>query len=106
MYAGSNAAGTVKIAKKATTLTAKKATLKVKKAKKISVVLKADGKAVANKKVSITVNGKTFSAKTNSKGKATIKVKVAKKGKFTAKVKFAGDDSYVKSTAKVKLTVK
>ena len=93
-------------AKKATTLTAKKATLKVKKAKKIKVTLKSSGKAVAGKQITIKVNKKTFKAKTNKKGVATIKVKITKKGKFTATVKFAGDSAYKAATKKVKYTVK
>jgi parallel beta-helix repeat protein len=93
-------------AKKATTLTAKKATLKVKKAKKIKVTLKSEGKAVSGKQVTIKVNKKTFKGKTNAKGVATIKVKVTKKGKYTATVNFAGDNTYNAATKKVKLTVK
>ena len=93
------------VAKK-TTLTAKKVTFKVKKAKKVSITLKANGKAVAGKKITIKVNKKTFSAKTNAKGIAKIKVKITKKGKFTAVVKFAGDKAYKSVTKKVKYTVK
>ena len=100
--------GTAKITvnKKSTALTAKKATLKVKKAKKIKVTLKSEGKALAKKQVTIKVNKKTFKAKTNANGVATIKVKVTKKGKFTATVNFAGDSAYKGVTKKVKFTVK
>ncbi|MBP5784443.1 MAG: Ig-like domain repeat protein, partial [Methanobrevibacter sp.] len=85
----------------------KKATLKVKKAKKVKFTLKdASGKAIKGKKITIKVNGKTFSAKTNAKGVATISVKVAKKGTFTATAKFAGDNTYKAITKKVKFTVK
>lgn len=84
-----------------------KATLKVKKAKKVTFTLKdANGKALSGKKITITVNKKTFSAKTNSKGVATISVKVAKKGKFTATAKFAGDSAYKAITKKATFTVK
>ena len=96
----------ITVVKKATTLTAKKATLKVKKAKKIKVTLKSEGKALAKKQVTIKVNGKTFKAKTNAKGVATIKVKVTKKGTFKATVKFAGDGAYKAVTKKVKIKVK
>ena len=99
------AAPATQIAKK-TTLTAKKVTLKAKKAKKIKVTLKAEGKAVAGKTVTIKVAKKTFKAKTNAKGIATIKVKVAKKGSYKATVKFAGDKAYKAATKKVKFTVK
>lgn len=94
------------VVKKATTLTAKKATLKVKKAKKIKVTLKSQGKAVSGKTVTIKVNKKTFKAKTNSKGVATIKVKVTKKGKFNAVIKFAGDSAYKAASKTVRFTVK
>ena len=93
------------VAKK-TTLTAKKATLKAKKAKKIKVTLKAGGKAVAGKTITIKVAKKTFKAKTNAKGVATIKVKIAKKGSYKATVKFAGDKAYKAATKTVKFTVK
>ena len=98
---------TIKVSKSATTLTtAKKATLKVNKAKKIKVTLKSGSKLLANKKVTIKVNGKTFAAKTNAKGVAIISVKVAKKGTFTALVKFAGDSAYTAKSVKAKYTVK
>ena len=81
--------------------------MKVKKAKKVKFTLKdASGKAIKGKKITIKVNGKTFSAKTNSKGVASIKVKVTKKGKFTATAKFAGDNTYKGITKKAKFTVK
>jgi plastocyanin len=97
----------IKVNVQATKATFKKATLKVKKAKSVKFTLKdSKGKAIKGKKITIKVNGKTFSAKTNSKGVATIKVKVAKKGKFTAVAKFAGDSTYKSITKKAKFTVK
>ena len=84
-----------------------KATLNVKKVKNVRFILKdSKGKAISGKKITVKVNGKTFSAKTNSKGVATIKVKVAKKGKFTATAKFAGDNTYKAISKKAKFTVK
>ena len=94
------------VVKKATKITAKKATLKVKKVKKIKVTLKSGSKALSGKTITIKVNKKTSKAKTNKKGVATIKVKITKKGKFTATVKFAGDNTYKAVTKKVKYTVK
>ena len=94
------------VSKKATKLTAPKATLKVKKAKKIAIKLKYNGKAVSNKKITIKVKGKTFSAKTNSKGVAYVKVKVAKKGTFKYTAKFAGDGAYKAASKKGTVVVK
>ena len=97
----------VTVKKQAVKATFKKATLKVKKVKKVTFTLKdASGKAIKGKKITVKVNGKTFSAKTNAKGVASIKVKVAKKGKFTATAKFAGDSAYKAITKKAKFTVK
>jgi parallel beta-helix repeat protein len=97
----------VTVKKQAVKATFKKATLKVKKVKKVTFTLKdASGKAIKGKKITVKVNGKTFSAKTNAKGVASIKVKVAKKGKFTAVAKFAGDATYKAITKKAKFTVK
>ena len=52
-------------------------------------------------------NGKTYTAKTNSKGVATFKLtKLTKKGKYNAVITFAGDKYYKKATKKAKVTVK
>ena len=97
----------IKVNVQATKATFKKATLKVKKAKSVKFTLKdSKGKAIKGKKITIKVNGKTFSAKTNAKGVATIKVKVTKKGKFLATAKFAGDNTYKAITKKAYFTVK
>ena len=83
------------------------ATLKVKVAKKVAFKLyDASGKALSGKKITITVNKKTFTAKTNSKGVAYINVKVTAKGKFKAVAKFAGDSAYKAITKNAYFTVK
>ena len=60
-----------------------------------------------NTKVKITVNKKTYTAKTNKKGVATFKLtKLTKQGKYTAVVKFAGNKYYNAKTVKPKIIVK
>jgi hypothetical protein len=84
------------------------------KTKKYTVRLKTilgascDGKTyfAAGKKVTMKINGKTYTAKTNAKGQATFNLKITKKGKFTAKVSFAGDVTYEAASKSVKLTIK
>lgn len=77
------------------------------KTKSLTATFKtANGKAVSGKKISFTVNGKTYSAKTNSKGTATVNVSLNKKGTYSFTVKFAGDDTFATSSAKAKLTLK
>ena len=96
--------------KKATPkLTAKAKAFKLKnKTKKYKVTLKDNkGNALKNKKVTLKVDGKTYTAKTNSKGVATFKLsKLTKKGTFTAVVTYKGNKYYKKVTKKPKVTVK
>ena len=100
------------------TMTVKKATPKLTanaksfkksvKTKKYTVTLKTNSnKVMKNTKVTLKVNGKTYSAKTNSKGQATFKItKLTKKGKYTAVVKYAGSKYYNAKTVNPKITVK
>ena len=78
------------------------------KTKKYSITLKTNKNKVMNGiKVTLKVNKKTYSAKTNKKGVATFKItKLAKKGKYAATVKFKGNKYYTAKTAKPKITVK
>ena len=56
--------------------------------------------------VYLKVKGKTYKAKTNSKGKATFKItKLYKKGKFTAKITFKTNKYYMGVSKKVRLTI-
>ena len=64
------------------------------------------GKALAGKKITFKVNKKTYTAKTNSKGIATVKIVIKKKGKYTASAKFAGDSAYKAISKKARITVK
>ena len=58
-------------------------------------------------KVTIKVKGKTYKAKTNSKGKATFKItKLTKKGTYKAVIKYKGSSYYKNVTKKVKIRVK
>lgn len=96
--------------KKATPkLTAKAKTFKSSvKIKKYTVALKTNqNKVMKNTKVTLKINGKTYSTKTNTKGQATFKItKLTKKGTFTATVKYAGNKYYYAKTLKPKITVK
>lgn len=100
--------GTVKVVVKKPTpkITASSKTYKVKSTKKYTITLKANNKVLKNKKVYIKVGGKTYSAKTNSKGKATFNLaKLNKRGTFTAKIQFK--HSYYKTVNKyVKIYVR
>ena len=98
------------VVKKATPkLTANAKTFKKSvKIKKYTVTLKTNtNKVMKNTKLTLKVNGKTYSATTNAKGQATFKItKLTKKGKFTAVVNFAANKYYTAKTVKPKIIVK
>ena len=101
--------------KKKTTIDAPAKSYKASaKTKSYTVTLKTDkgssidGKTymASGKKVTMTINGKTYTAKTNSKGQATFKLSITKKGTFSATVKFDGDKTYAASSKSAKITIK
>lgn len=99
----------INVVKASVKLTAKKASFKVKtKTKKYFVTLKNNkNKAMKNIKVTLKVKGKTYTAKTNSKGSAIFKItKLTKKGTFSAVVKFAANKYYNGASKAIKLTVR
>ncbi|WP_405309933.1 hypothetical protein [Methanobrevibacter sp.] len=103
---------------KSVKVTVKKATLKLTakaktfkksvKTKKYTVTLKTNSnKVMKNTKLTLKVNGKTYSATTNAKGQATFKItKLTKKGKFTGTIAYKGNAYYNKLSKKVKITIK
>ena len=104
-YTASSKSIKVKVTKTKTKLTVPKKTYKkAAKVKKLTATLKDQtGKVIKSKKVTFTVNGKKYTAKTNKKGVATVKVKLSRKKTYKVTVKFAGDKTYyaVKKTGKV-----
>jgi parallel beta-helix repeat protein len=102
------------LTKKTTSITASNKAFKANaKTKSVSVTLKTsknqfDGKTYlkAGKKITLKVNGKTYSAKTNANGVAKFSLKLTKKGKYTAKISFAGDNTYAASSKSIKITIK
>ena len=72
----------------------------------ISVTLKDEyGNAIANAKIKITVNGKTYTAKTNDKGVATLKVSLNAVKSYNINAKFEGDAYNFASSASGKITI-
>ena len=109
LYKASSATAKVTVKKATPKMTAKAKTFKFEdKTKKYTVTLKNNkGAVMKNTKVSLKVGGKTYTAKTNSKGVATFKLtKLTKKGKFNAVITYAGNKYYKKLTKKAKITVK
>ncbi|WP_298524320.1 C1 family peptidase [uncultured Methanobrevibacter sp.] len=113
-YNGSFVVQKNKVNKKATSISAPSKTYKASaKTKSYTVTLKTDkgssidGKTYlkAGKKITLKVNGKTYTAKTDSNGKATFKLSLTKKGNFKAVVKFAGDKTYKSAQADTKIKI-
>ena len=97
-YKGSSVKNTITVKK---VLYAKSKSVKKAKTIKYSANLKTSkGKAISYKKITFKVNGKTYSAKTNKKGVATVSFKNLKVGKYSVVVKYL--NSQVKTTLKVK----
>ena len=108
-YLASSSSAKVTVKKATPKITAKAKTFKYEdKTKKYTITLKDNmGKVMKNTKVTLKVNGKTYTAKTNSKGVATFKLsKLSKKGKYNAVITSAGNKYYKKATKKAKITVK
>ena len=77
------------------------------KTKKLTATFKtARGTVVKGQKITFTVNGKTYTATTNKKGVATVKVSLKKKGTYKVTAKFAGDITYKAITKTSKLVIK
>ncbi|MBR5503453.1 MAG: hypothetical protein IKV87_03260 [Methanobrevibacter sp.] len=98
----------VVIKKASPKISASKKTFRVgKKTKSYTVALKNNlGKAIKNAKVTIKINGKTYTGKTNSKGIVVFKLKLTKVGKFTATIRFAGNKLYKAVSKKVAISIK
>ncbi|WP_410319000.1 right-handed parallel beta-helix repeat-containing protein [Methanobrevibacter sp.] len=98
LYKGYSVKNTLIIKK---VLSAKSKTSKKAKKIKFTAALKTSkGKAIAGKTVSFKIKGKTYLAKTNKKGIATVDFKNLKVGKYSVIVKYL--KSQVKTTLKVK----
>ncbi len=63
------------------------------------------GTPISGKLVKFTVNGKTYSAKTDENGVATVNVSLNKKGTYSFTAKFAGDNTFAAITKTPKLTI-
>ena len=106
-YNGSFIVAKITVSKQTGSLTVPAKTYKASAAtKSITATFKAaSGKVVANKKITFTVNGKTYTATTNDKGVATVKVSLNKKGTYSFTAKFAGDNTYAAISKTAKLTI-
>ena len=93
-------------AKVATKITAPKVSAVYNVAKNLVITLTdKDGKALANKKVTVKVGTISKTLTTNAKGQVSLNVATLVPKTYTATVKFAGDDSYLASSVSPKVVV-
>ena len=104
---GTNGTTPVTPTKVATKLAASKVTATYNVAKKLVITLTdKNGKALANKKVTVKVGSISKTLKTDKNGKVSLNIATLVPKTYTATVKFAGDGSYSASTVKPKVVVK
>ena len=105
----SKVSGNAKIVvkKKKMSLTVPSKTYKLKaKTHKLTATLRDNNKKlVSGQKLVFKVNGKTYTAKTNSKGVATVNVKLYSRKTYSFSVKYSGNSYYaaVSKTGKVRI---
>lgn len=79
---------------------------KVSSSKTLSASFKSmKGSPVSGKTIKFTVDGKTYSGKTNSNGVASVKVSLNKKGTYNFTAKFAGDNTFAAVTKSAKVVI-
>ena len=76
------------------------------KTKTVSATFKSsNGNALKGKKIKFTINGKTYTATTNAKGVASVKIALTKKRTYTATAKFAGEATIKATSTKFKVKI-
>ena len=104
-YLGSSKSFTTKMIKTGTSLSVKSTT--VVKGNSLYVILKdKNSKVLANKKVYININGKTYSRITDSSGIASLLIKYTPANSYTTKLTYKGNANYYNATKSLKVTVK
>lgn len=105
-YAGNNvykkasSTGNIKVAKTATKITAPTVSMFSNEADKYTVTLKTgEGKAIAKQKLTIKVNGKTYTKTTDSKGQVSLSLTLFSEKTYPVTVNYAGTDIYKASKA-------
>lgn len=106
-YKGAFVIALIKVAPQTPKLTTSNKIYKASaKTKTLTATFKTSrGNAIVGKSIKFTVNGKTYSAKTDEKGVATVKVSLSTKKTYAFTVKWAGDSTFLTAAAKGKITI-
>ena len=105
-YNGSFIVAKIVVNKQKGSLTVPNKSYKASATKTLTATFKsASGKPLASKKITFTVNGKTYSATTDSSGVAKVNVSLSAKGTYSFTAKFAGNNMYAAITKTAKLII-
>ena len=105
IYLGSSVSSNVVVNKLATALSANDINIVYGDSASLVVALKdAKSNDLAGKVISINLNGKDYSVKTDNNGKATLSVDLVP-GKYMAKIKFSEDSIYLASSVSSDIVV-
>ena len=105
IYKKASSSGKIKVAKTTTKITAPTVSILPKESKTYTVTLKANNKALSKQKLTIKLNGKTYTKTTNSKGKASVSVKFSEEKNYKVNVNYKGTGIYKASKASGKIIV-
>lgn len=105
IYKKASSNGKIIVAKTATKITAPTVSLLPKESKTYTVTLKAGSKALSKQKLTIKVNGKTYTKTTDSKGQASVGVNFATENAYNVDVNYKGTGTYKASKATGKIIV-
>lgn len=106
IYKNASANGKIKVAKTVTKFTAPTVLILPKQAKTYTATLKTSaGKVLSKHKVTLKVNGKTYTKTTNSKGQVSISVNFASEKTYPVVLSYGGTAIYkaAKATGQIKV---
>ena len=104
-YESTFAAFNVIVKAKASKLTVSDASFSLSSSKYVTATLTAGGVPLANKIVTFSLNGKTYSGRTNADGVVKVSVSLTAKKTYSVVATFNGDTSYGSAVATYKLKV-
>ena len=106
-YVSSNTTSKINVTLNSTSITAAKVTKTYNVAKSLVLQLKdANGTSLANKTVTVTINGITYTRTTDANGKVSLALTNLAPKTYAAKINFAGDDTFKASAATASIVVK
>ena len=104
-YESSFASYTVVVKAKATKLIVSDSSYSLSNTKYVTATLKAGDVPLANKVVTFSLNGKTYTGRTDASGVVKVAVALTAKKTYSVVVSFSGDSSYGTAVASYKLKV-